>query len=422
MDGGVYYFDLGDTTLMWWTHSKPRPLPLPGHPGHFNYALQTVTVRDRQAPRGVCPADFEWYLDDYADSVRVYYDDRLKVFTDNCTEDDMIDYRLMRGMASGDWFKRGETLIRYEISDRYVLAYDTQREFLADGVTQNPNWKKPVYRVLKDKAGNDSIPTLNTTVCEFRVTVTRPYRPLQLELWTRTLEICPGVLVEITPEITGGTDNVTYRWNHRQSTEPVMRDYPESDRTYTLTASDGRTTEVKSVDVSVRPRPRIELELDGRDPEFIFEGEAIQITATPGFDVYTFFLNGERFTRPDNVITFEAQLGSFEVQVFGTDVNGCVAQDYIVFEIDSRKLPNVFTPNSDGKNEVFLEGYMRDGDRLEIVNRAGILMYDGISTGWDGYCRRTHVPVPQGEYLYILHRRMNNDEMRIYKGTVTLKR
>ena len=85
--------------------------------------------------------------------------------------------------------------------------------------------------------------------------------------------------------------------------------------------------------------------------------------------------------------------------------------------VESKVLPNVFSPNLDGKNDVFLQGYLREGDVLQVFNRAGLLLYEGYE-GWDGLYRGAMMP--QGTYIYVVRRRMNNGEVRVFRGNVTL--
>jgi gliding motility-associated-like protein len=66
----------------------------------------------------------------------------------------------------------------------------------------------------------------------------------------------------------------------------------------------------------------------------------------------------------------------------------------IVTEVDIVKIPNTITPNGDGFNDAFMEGY-----RVKIYNRNGILLFEG-NNGWNG----THhgSPVSSDTYFYVL--------------------
>ena len=201
-----------------------------------------------------------------------------------------------------------------------------------------------------------------------------------------------------------------------------MRDYPLAATTYEVKVRDvtAQMDTTITVNIKVLPRETVSLTLEGVPMEQILEGDEVVVTATPTFQSYKLILNNKviQIAGLNSIVSFEAELGEYGVQVFATDFNGCVAQDYMVIDVESKVLPNIFTPNFDGKNEIFLKGYLREGDLLEVYNRAGVRLYSGYE-GWDGYYRG--VLMPQETYMYTVRRRMNTGEMRIYKGTVTLK-
>lgn len=82
-------------------------------------------------------------------------------------------------------------------------------------------------------------------------------------------------------------------------------------------------------------------------------------------------------------------------------------------------IPNVFTPDGDGINDVFLGGdeFAYHEFRLEIFNTWGNRLYDGFR-GWNGtYKGRT---VPSDDYYYILQLKLPNGTSKKLKGTVFL--
>jgi gliding motility-associated-like protein len=67
-------------------------------------------------------------------------------------------------------------------------------------------------------------------------------------------------------------------------------------------------------------------------------------------------------------------------------------------------MPNAFTPNGDGVNDVFAPSYLCNTAKylhITIYNRWGEKVYDGndLTGGWDGYYRGT--PQPPGVYIYL---------------------
>jgi len=370
-------YELGDTTLIWWAKDEA---------GLSDYALQNISVRDRQKPWPTLPVqDIVKEIDEYEDSAIAFYDWE---YEDNCTPASELIDSLYRGLPSGSVFPLGETQII-----RYII----------------------------DKTGN-------VDTCRFKVIVQHPYREMQVNLrWNRN-PICPGQEVVITPVVSGGTGRTTFSWSPRAWTAQVMRDYPVENTTYEVTVSDGITVITKNLPVTVLETRQVELSLsvEGRpiSMDEIFEGDEVLVTATSGYDAYKLLLNNEIIQEAgiNNYVSFQADLGTYVVRVFATDDNFCVTQDQMIIEVESNKLPNVFTPNFDEKNDIFL-GFLETPNapkdfELMIFSRAGELLYKG-NKGWDGIYKGK--VMSQGTYTYMARRKMNNGEYRTFKGTVTLK-
>src|SRR5690606_30422662 len=87
-------------------------------------------------------------------------------------------------------------------------------------------------------------------------------------------------------------------------------------------------------------------------------------------------------------------------------------------------IPNAFSPNSDGLNDVFnINGPHISNVRLEIYNRWRELLFisnDGINNGWDG----TFMGESCQENIYVYVVKYNNKEGydRLAKGTIHLMR
>jgi hypothetical protein len=228
--------------------------------------------------------------------------------------------------------------------------------------------------------------------------------------------ICPNEEVVITPIINGGSGNYTYSWKKPHYwNEPTIRDYPSQNTTYELTVKDDSTTLTRFVQITVLETKDVELTLEGHTMDKILEGDEVLVTATSGFSSYKLLLNFEiiQTSGMNSGVSFQAELGTYHVQVFATDFNDCVSQDQLEIVVDSKRLPNVFTPNFDGKNDVFLEGF-----DLEVYSRSWQLLYKGFN-GWDGTFKGKIQP--QGVYVYVVRRIMNNGEHRSFKDFVTLK-
>ena len=90
-------------------------------------------------------------------------------------------------------------------------------------------------------------------------------------------------------------------------------------------------------------------------------------------------------------------------------------------------LPNAFTPNSDGKNEIFLgKGFFENIGtfRMIILNRWGELIFESRdpNLGWNGRKYNTGEPSPGGVYVYQVRLSSTRGETMELKGFVTLLR
>ena len=85
-------------------------------------------------------------------------------------------------------------------------------------------------------------------------------------------------------------------------------------------------------------------------------------------------------------------------------------------------LPNAFTPNDDGKNQVFLPVFSYPDEveeyRMEIYNRWGTLVFrtEEKSFGWDG------ANAINGVYAVVVHYKTRGEKPKTVKGSVTVVR
>lgn len=97
--------------------------------------------------------------------------------------------------------------------------------------------------------------------------------------------------------------------------------------------------------------------------------------------------------------------GTYPVTLTVTDTNGCVDTAVIYITIlDNVLIPNVFSPNGDGINDVFrILGGGFEEFKLSIYNRWGELMFetDNVNIGWDGRTSAGLEASP-GTYYFIL--------------------
>jgi gliding motility-associated-like protein len=125
-----------------------------------------------------------------------------------------------------------------------------------------------------------------------------------------------------------------------------------------------------------------------------FDGEEITLSVDYIPNMYCYWTPSENLSSPlsftTNAIVYES--GFYFVTV--TDNHGCEVKDSIFIEVDvvncerpNIYVPNVFTPNNDGKNDVvFVKGEWIESFEFEIFDRWGesVFFTDKLSEGWDG--------------------------------------
>ena len=123
--------------------------------------------------------------------------------------------------------------------------------------------------------------------------------------------------------------------------------------------------------------------------------------------------------------TAYAQTSDQEIWVNVTDENNCVGSDTVVVRAcGDFDIPNVFTPNDDGSNDMWeIESLFVFPDvTIDVYNRWGERVFhsDGYSSDkyWDGTNQRGK-KLPMDAYYYVID--LHNDEEPIV-GTVTIIR
>ncbi len=113
--------------------------------------------------------------------------------------------------------------------------------------------------------------------------------------------------------------------------------------------------------------------------------------------------------------------------VVGTATNNCTDTATTVIKAQSCctiNIPTAFSPNSDGKNDLFGASSIRDvkDGRMNIFNRWGELIYQGksIHERWDGSYKG--VPVEIGVYQYYFSYECNESGKLVKTGQVMLVR
>jgi gliding motility-associated-like protein len=187
--------------------------------------------------------------------------------------------------------------------------------------------------------------------------------------------------------------------------------------------------------VQINDFPKITLEL-GVDLD-IKLGESVEISAELSIPFEDISLlewtsNGE-LPCTDCLSFFVSPLVNTYYQLRVEDSNGCFATDIVEIRVEAEPkifIPNIFSPNGDGINDVFMfktEDIVNLVNLFQIYDRWGNVIFQAENFtpgdefyGWDGkYNSRDLLP---GVYTYFIQMTLINDKKFNKKGDITLLR
>lgn len=243
-------------------------------------------------------------------------------------------------------------------------------------------------------------------------------------------EICEGKTIELKAT---GAD--LYTWINTtdglgNTNAGITTATPRQTTEYTVVGADKYNcfTDTASVVITVNPLPTVEA---GPDVE-LKPGEDVQLSPVVSSNVTRWrwtpgtYLNCTNCSSP--VCRPEADT-RYTIKV--ATQKGCEAEDEILVKIACGeqyvRIPNAFTPNGDGRNDVFgVKGISRV-DYMAIYNRFGNKMFErrnfvpaDASSKWDGTFNG--IPQPTESYVYVIQVHCPTGEAFVKKGTVTLVR
>lgn len=196
---------------------------------------------------------------------------------------------------------------------------------------------------------------------------------------------------------------------------------------YSDTFATGGCDSIHSVRISVYPRPHIEIVASSTD---VSVGDTIQLnisgSAVPSYHwSSSATLSDPSIPNPTAIISQSAW-----IIVEAVDTNNCSAVDSILIQLvecdGSVFVPNAFTPNGDGRNDLYrVFARCAELNSLKIFNRWGEKVWEteDINQGWDGTYRGSAQPTEV--YVYLITYRLLSDKSGVSKhkqGSITLIR
>ena len=181
---------------------------------------------------------------------------------------------------------------------------------------------------------------------------------------------------------------------------------------FSVTVSNSYCSRSDTIQVTAYPLPHLNL---GNDTA-ICSGQTLQLDAGNAGSIFE-WSTGES---SQQIVVTQSPV---EISVVVTNHN-CKSSDTINIANNCGVIvPNAFTPNGDGLNDVFMPILNGVNDfELRIFNRYGeiIFMTTDPDTGWDGSYMGKAEEI--GTYVYVIKSQTISGDPEIYKGNLTLLR
>lgn len=246
-----------------------------------------------------------------------------------------------------------------------------------------------------------------TAVAEVTV---RPAPALSLN----SLSLCGGQSGTLTasPSVSGGA----FQWQPGGETTSSIVVSQTAASSYTVQYTLAGCLASATASVQWFPQPAVSLSASGQT---ITPSEHVIITATGGgtYVWSTGATSSAIDVNPQRTTTYCATV---------TTSGGCsdmACLDIVVLNASSLEIPNVFSPNGDGVNDVFrMRSENITSYSLNVFNRWGesVFKTDDVSKGWDGSSNGK--VMPDGTYFFLLEAKGADDVIYQEKGYVTLVR
>jgi gliding motility-associated-like protein len=177
-----------------------------------------------------------------------------------------------------------------------------------------------------------------------------------------------------------------------------------------------------------------ELTVELGDDILVKLGDSLRMDAITSYPVdsfaWSFIPNSGCINCPDPIL---APFSTSTYTVTVTDENGCTATDNIQIFVEKPRevfIPNVFSPNNDGQNDIFMIFAGDDVQKVNsfiVFNRWGETMFEvynfqpnSPAYGWNGTHRSREMNT--GVYVFLAEVEFIDGEVVMFKGDVTLVR
>ncbi|MBC7652869.1 MAG: PKD domain-containing protein, partial [Oligoflexus sp.] len=200
--------------------------------------------------------------------------------------------------------------------------------------------------------------------------------------------------------------------------DPVIAGIGKHIITYTFTSDNG-CNDIKEQEIEVYPLPTVNA---GEDVTILIGGQTTFKSVATGNGLTYQWLPSTSLNDATLLNPIASPKESTLYTLIVTSKDGCTISDKVNVEVATKPtIPNTFTPNGDGNNDIwnikYLDSYVNA--RMTIFNRFGNAVFNstGYDIPWDGRYNGKEVPV--GVYYYIIDTKV---EGKKFTGSVTVIR
>lgn len=298
-----------------------------------------------------------------------------------------------------------------------------------DCIESGENTTNPIIKINDEKTLSLFLRHIETGCIDSSVYFPKLYSPFDF-LTDAPEIICIEQDLQIELDIEN-SNNFSFEWQPSDvivsggnTTSPVVRIFSDDTLTVIVTELSTGCFKTRSIPVSGLELPEIEVDAE---PDFtIYEGKEIDIFVVDSIVGLVYEWSTGDF---GTTITVDPR-ETTQYTVTVTDEFGCMSTDVVTVTVRNAQcdetdvyLPNAFTPNGDGVNDIFIvrSNFIEELD-LIIYNRWGqeVFRTSKLNEGWDGTFKGEFLP-PDSYAYYIRALCVNAEEYRA-TGNVTLIR
>ncbi len=245
------------------------------------------------------------------------------------------------------------------------------------------------------------------------------------------LEVCYGQDAQLS-----GFGGVSYLWSPATYLDdPTLQNptavLPQQSISYSLTVTDANgCSSLTPAAFQLTVTPPIQVTVSPKDT-IVSEGDVIILNATSVATNYTWSnagtLTGANTATPTATMPAGSLGNIYTYTVTASTAAGCQGNNTVtlrVYKGPDIYVPSAFTPNGDGKNDIFkpIPVGVKQIKHFSVFNRNGLLVYTtaNMNEGWDG--RYAGVDQPGAVYVWVVEAITRDNKKIVKKGTVALIR